>query len=448
MQKVLVVGNGAREQAIAEALARSEPEPWLYAFIKARNPGMIRVAKDHTLADVTKGKEVAAYASQKGIDIAVIGPEAPLEAGVVDSLEEAGIPCASPTKAAAAIETSKLFARELMDKHGVSGRNTWKVFDDASEAASFIEDYAKPVVVKPIGLTGGKGVKIVDPALEGQLKGLEEAKAYARRVIEEGIGGQGRVLVETKLVGEEFTLQCLVDGHTVVPTPLVQDNKFAYEGDTGPFTGSMGSFSDSNHLLPFMTAMDFHKAVKVVEETVAALRKEGLDYRGALYGGFMLTSEGPKILEFNARWGDPEAMNVLSILDGDFLDLCWGMVEGKLRSGDLDFQEKATVCKYLAPEGYPENPVKGQQIEIGDVSTSKALVHFASVDSRDGEVYMSSSRALACTGVADTMAEAERIAEEAISKVRGPVFYRRDIGTRELLERRIAHMRRIRRGRE
>jgi phosphoribosylamine--glycine ligase len=275
---------------------------------------------------------------------------------------------------------------------------------------------------------------------------LEEAKAYARRVIEEGIGGERKVLVETKLVGEEFTLQCFVDGETVVPTPLVQDNKFAYEGDTGPFTGSMGSFSDSNHLLPFMTAMDFHKAVRVVEETVAAMAKEGLSYRGALYGGFMLTSEGPKILEFNARWGDPEAMNVLSILDGDFLGLCWAMVEGKLRSGSLDFQRKATVCKYLAPEGYPENPVKGKRIDLGELRSTEALVHFASVDSRDGDVYMSSSRALACTGVADTMSDAERIAEDAISRVRGPVFYRKDIGTRELLERRIAHMKQVRQG--
>jgi phosphoribosylamine--glycine ligase len=446
LQKVLVVGNGAREQAIAEALARSEGEPRLHAFMKARNPGMVRAAGDYVLGDIADGAKVAAYATEKGIDIAVVGPEAPLASGVVDSLEEAGVPCASPTKASAAIETSKLFARQLMDKHGVSGRNRWKAFGDADEAAEFMDQWGEPVVVKPIGLTGGKGVKIVDPALKGQLRDLEEAKAYASRVIEEEIGGQGRVLVETKLAGEEFTLQCFVDGDTVVPTPLVQDNKFAYEGDTGPFTGSMGSFSDSNHLLPFMTAMDFHRAVRVVEETVAAMGKEGLKYRGALYGGFMLTSEGPKILEFNARWGDPEAMNVLSILEGDFLGLCWAMVEGKLRGADVGFQEKATVCKYLAPEGYPENPVKGRKIDIGGVLTSKALVHFASVDSRDGDVYMSSSRALACTGVADTMAEAERIAEEAISKVRGPVFYRRDIGTRELLERRIAHMRQVRRG--
>jgi phosphoribosylamine--glycine ligase len=331
-----------------------------------------------------------------------------------------------------------------MDKYNVPGRNLWKVFDDPDEATQFIEEYARPVVVKPIGLTGGKGVKIVDPSLTGQLKDLEEAKVYARKVIEEGIGGKTSVLVEEKLVGEEFTFQCFVDGTRVVPTPMVQDNKFAYEGDTGPFTGSMGSFSESNHLLPFMTAMDFYEALQVMEKTVGALRKEGLRYKGALYGGFILTSEGPKVLEFNARWGDPEAMNVLSIFQGDFLDACWAMAEGDLGRISAEFENKATVCKYLAPEGYPTNPVKGKKIEVGEAVESEALVHYASVDERNGEIFMSSSRALACTGIADTMSEAERIAENAISRVRGPVFYRRDIGTKELMGRRIAHMREIR----
>ena len=446
MQKVLVVGNGAREQAIAEALVRSPQGPELYALMKARNPGIIKIAKHVEIGDTTDGNGVASYAKERGIDIAVIGPEAPLESGVVDVLEDAGVSCASPDGRAAAIETSKLFARSLMDKYNVPGRNAWEVFDDPAAAARFIDDNMDPVVIKPIGLTGGKGVKIVNPELTGQLKNLAEAKEYAKKVIEEGIGGQSRVLVETLLTGEEFTLQAFVDGKRVVPTPLVQDNKFAYEGDTGPFTGSMGSFSDYNHILPFMTAMDFHKAMRVMEGVVRAMRKEGLNYRGALYGGFMLTSDGPRVLEFNARWGDPEAMNVLPIFQGDFLDACWAMAQGRLSDVSPDFEYKATVSKYLAPEGYPTNPVKGQKIEIGDVLDTGALVHFASVDERNGSVYMSSSRALSCTGIADTMEEAERIAESAISKVRGPVFYRKDIGTRALIDRRVAHMNSVRLG--
>jgi phosphoribosylamine--glycine ligase len=208
----------------------------------------------------------------------------------------------------------------------------------------------------------------------------------------------------------------------------------------------MGSFSDSDHLLPFITAMEFYESLRVMEETVKALRKDGLTYKGALYGGFMLTSEGPKILEFNARWGDPEAMNVLPILRDDFLEICWAMAEGNLGNLIPRFDRKATVCKYLAPEGYPTNPVMGRKIEIDQDQSSQALIHYASVDERDGEVFMSSSRALACTGIADTMQEAERIAEDTISRVQGPVFYRKDIGTAELLERRIAHMDHIRRG--
>jgi len=446
MQKVLVVGNGAREQAIAEALARSPQEPELYAFMKARNPGIMAVGKGFEIGDTTNPDEVASYATRTSIDLAVVGPESPLEAGVVDALEDKGVACASPSKGAASIETSKLFARSLMEKHKVPGRNRWKVFDDPDEAAEFIDERGTPVVVKPIGLTGGKGVKIVNPSLTGQLRDLEEAKRYARRVIQSEIGGEPRVLIEDLLVGEEFTLQVFVDGKELIPTPLVQDNKFAYEGDTGPFTGSMGSFSDSNHLLPFMTATDYYKALRVMERTVDALRKEGMAFKGALYGGFILTRDGPKILEFNARWGDPEAMNVLPLLRDDFLAICWAMAEGKLGSISPEFEEKATVCKYLAPEGYPTDPVKGKKIELGDAIKSQALIHYASVDQRDDGIYMSSSRALACTGIASTMAEAERIAENAISKVRGPVFYRKDIGTKELIDRRIRHMREIRRG--
>ncbi len=447
MQKVLVVGNGAREHAIAEALARSPQKPELYCYVTARNPGILRIARGYQIGDIRKGSEVASYASRMGIDIAVIGPEGPLEAGVVDDLESAGIVCASPSRKAAEIETSKLFARWLMDKYRIPGRKEWRAFEDPREAEKFIDEMARPVVVKPIGLTGGKGVKIVDPRVSGQLKDLEEAKAYARKVIEERIGGAAKVLVEDLLIGEEFTLQAFVDGKHLVPTPIVQDNKFAYEGDTGPFTGSMGSFSDSNHLLPFMTAMDFYAALQVMERTVEALRKEGLRYKGALYGGFILTAETPKVLEFNARWGDPEVINVLPLFEGDFLDACWAMAEGKLRKLVPSFKNKATVCKYVAPQGYPIDPVKGGKVEIGDLGSSKALIHFASVDERDGEIFMSSSRALTCTGIADTMVEAERIAEDAISRIRGPVFHRPDIGTKRLLEKRVSHMNRIRRGR-
>jgi len=446
LQKVLVVGNGAREHVIAETIAKSPQRPKVYAFMKARNPGIARLADDLSIGDTTDPLAVSSYAKEVGADLAVVGPENPLEAGVVNALEDAGIPCASPSREAARIETSKLFARSLMDKYGIPGNNTWRSFEDPGEVEKFIDSLDQPVVIKPVGLTGGKGVKIVNPALTGQLKNLEEAKAYARRVIEEKIGGMGRVLVEKYLTGQEFTLQAFVDGSRVVPTPVVQDNKFAYEGDTGPFTGSMGSFSDANHLLPFMTATDFYRALDVMTRVVGALKKEGLYYRGVLYGGFMLTREGPKILEFNARWGDPEAMNVLPLLRSDFLDICWAMAEGTLSGTSPDFEDKATVCKYIAPEGYPTNPVKGKKIAIGDVEATGALIHFASVDERDDGIYMSSSRALACTGIADSMPEAERIAEEAAAKVRGRVFYRRDIGTEELLRRRVEQMKRIRRG--
>ncbi|MFQ5892124.1 MAG: phosphoribosylamine--glycine ligase, partial [Candidatus Methanofastidiosia archaeon] len=289
------------------------------------------------------------------------------------------------------------------------------------------------------GLTGGKGVKVVDSNLEGQLENLEDAKIYAKSVIENRIGGFSKVIVEEKLCGEEFTLQAFVDSKNVVPMPIVQDHKFACVGDTGPFTGGMGSYSCKNHLLPFMTKMDFENALKTLKQIVEALRKEGIYYRGILYGQFMLTKEESKIVELNVRFGDPEAMNVLPILETDFVETFEKTAQGKL--GKTNFQNLATVCKYVVPKGYPTNPVKNKKIE-GDFNASK--VYFASVNEKKDGLYTTSSRALAFVGIAKTIEEAEKIAEKGASKIKGDVYYRWDIGKNNLIEKRIQHMKTVR----
>ena len=428
VMKLLVVGGGGREHAITRALSCNS-DVKLFSVMARENPGIARLAERVFLTDETDLPGIVRFAMANGIDVAVIGPEAPLEAGVVDHLEAAGIPCVGPTRAAARIETDKAFCRRLMERHGIAGCPEYRVFQDPEEAGRFIEAYGGDLAVKPIGLTGGKGVRIM-----GEHVDAAGAVEYARQ-----IGGD--VVLEERLLGEEFTLQAFVDGEHLVPMPLVQDHKRAYEGDVGPNTGGMGSYSMSDHMLPFVSRSDYEKALRIMEDTVAAMREEGAPYRGILYGQFMNTREGPKVIEFNARFGDPEAMNVLSLLESDFADIITRITQGDLAPSDVRFAHNATVCKYLVPEGYPEAPVAHQPLTLGDYGD--ALLYYANVEERNGTLYTLTSRTLAFVGRGGTLEEAEAIAEKAASSVSGRIFYRRDIGTRDTLEKRCLHMKEI-----
>lgn len=426
--KVLVVGGGGREHAITRALSCNS-DVKLFSVMARKNPGVARLAERVLLTDETNIPDIVRFATENGLDAAVIGPEAPLEAGIVDHLEAAGIPCVGPTRAAARIETDKAFCRRLMERHGIAGCPEYRVFHDPEEAGRFIEAYDGDLAVKPIGLTGGKGVRIM-----GEHVDVAGAVEYVRE-----IGGD--VVLEERLLGEEFTLQAFVDGEHLVPMPLVQDHKRAYEGDVGPNTGGMGSYSLPDHMLPFVTRADYEEALRIMEDTVAAMRDEGTPYRGVLYGQFMNTREGPRVIEFNARFGDPEAMNVLSLLESDFSGIVRHIVEGDLSPAHVRFANQATVCKYLVPEGYPEAPAAREPLTLGD--SGDALLYYANVEERDGALYTRTSRTLAFVGRGETLEEAEAIAEKAASSVTGRVFHRRDIGTREVLERRCRHMKEI-----
>jgi phosphoribosylamine--glycine ligase len=253
---------------------------------------------------------------------------------------------------------------------------------------------------------------------------------------------KGGVVLEERLIGEEFTLQAFVDGSHLIPMPLVQDHKRAFDGDIGPNTGGMGSYSMPDHMLPFVSGKDYNTALEIMKSIVKAMERTGHPYRGILYGQFMNTAKGPKVIEFNARFGDPEAMNVLSLLTSDLSEIVQRIPEGTLSLSDVNFEKKATVCKYLVPEGYPEMPHAGDQIDIGN--RNAALLYYANVEERNGTLVTLTSRSLAFVGKADTLMEAEQSAEEAASSVRGRVRHRRDIGTQELLDRRILHMKGLR----
>jgi len=427
--KILVVGGGGREHAIAAALGRNK-KTTIYSVMAKRNPGIAALAKKVHLCRETDSNTVVGFAKAVGAEYAFIGPEAPLEAGIVDALGSAGIPCIGPTKAAARLETDKAFCRQMMDMNQLDGCPMYRVFHAAADAVDFIESYDGDLVVKPIGLTGGKGVRIM-----GEQVDRAGAVAYARTL-------NGDVVLEERLLGEEFTLQAFVDGNHLVPMPLVQDHKRAFEGDTGPNTGGMGSYSMPDHKLPFVQEPDYRRALAIMQSVVAAMERAGSPYKGILYGQFMNTARGPKVIEFNARFGDPEAMNVLSLLCSDLSEVVSRIHEGSLASSHVAFEPLATVCKYLVPEGYPDTPHAGDPVTLPD--NPPALLYYANIEKSDaGNLVTQTSRTLAYVGRGETLEEAERNAEQAASGVKGAVRYRRDIGTRALLDRRIAHMKEL-----
>lgn len=426
--KVLVVGSGGREHAITRALDASDVVDEIHAAVSNRNPGIVELADSVREVDTNSPEEVVAYAKETGVGYAVVGPEAPLQAGVVDALEEEGVYGFGPKKSEARIETDKAWARRFMDENDIPGTPDFEVFESADEAAEYVAEYGGDVAVKPHGLTGGKGVRVTGDQLT-----KDEAQEYVR-------GSEwDDWVVEERLVGEEFTLQAFVADGELRPSPAVQDHKRAYEGDEGPNTGGMGSYTDAGKLLPFMDAQDYEDALDIMRQTVDALS----EYRGVLYGQFMLTAEGPKVVEFNARFGDPEAMNVLPLLRTDFGEIVRGASEGDIP--DVSFAERATVCKYAVPEGYPTNPEAGAEITLDiDEDDEDTLVFYASVDARDGKLYTTTSRSVAVVGLGDDITTAEERAEDALAGLGDGLRVRHDIGKPELVQKRIDHMEKLR----
>lgn len=428
--RILVVGGGGREHAITLALSKNTNTD-LYCVMGKKNPGIAKLCREVLIHPETDADAVLAFAKQHNIEYAVVGPEAPLAAGISDALIAAGIGCVGPSKAAARIETDKGFCRSLMQKHGIDGCPAYKICESPKEAAEYIRSYSGDLAVKPTGLTGGKGVKVM-----GEQVDREGAVAYAMTLENQTI------ILEERLLGEEFTLMAFVDGKTLVPMPLVQDHKRAFDGDKGPNTGGMGSYTLADHTFPFVTDADYAAAFAIMQATVAALAKEGCPYKGVLYGQFMNTADGPKVIEFNARFGDPEAMNVLTLLDSDFTTIAEHIVSGTLSPADVSFKKQATVCKYIVPKDYPEHPRAGDPIILG--LHENTILYYANVVEEEGVLRTQTSRTMAFVGVGTTLSEAEAAAEVACRNVSGNVRHRTDIGTEALFAKRIAHMKELR----
>jgi phosphoribosylamine--glycine ligase len=422
-ETVLLVGGGGREHAIARALAGSAAG--LYACAENRNPGIARLVDGFETLATTNSTAVRAYAREVGATLAVVGPEAPLEAGVADALDEADIYAFGPQQAEARIETDKAFQRRFMAEHDISGCPAFETFDDPEAACECIDSNGGDLAVKPAGLTGGKGVKVV-----GDQVTPAEAKEYIRK------SGYERLVLEERLVGEEFTVQAFVANGELRVTPAVQDHKRAYEGDEGPNTGGMGSYTGTGLTLPFLSEEAYLDAVDILQETVDALS----GYKGILYGQFMLTGEGVRVVEFNARFGDPEAMNTLPVLGTDLLEVLVAAREDDPLP-QLTFEPQATVCKYAVPSGYPTDPEGGTRLDIDEERAGDALLYYASVDEREDGIYTTTSRAFAVVGVGESIAAAEALADGALTAAgESGLRVRHDIGTSQLIQERVDHV--------
>ena len=436
VNKILVIGSGAREHAIVRALNRSHQEKEIFCIASNMNPGIAELCDELLIGNFNDPDFVVNYTNEIGVTLAIIGPENPLENGVADALWSVKVKVVGPKKNLAKLETSKAFTRDLLKEYDIPGGPKYRTFDSMNGVAEFLNELGENYVVKYDGLAGGKGVKVSGEHLHSH----DEALVYCQELTDK----DGEFVIEEKFIGEEFSLMSFCDGDTLKHMPAVQDHKRAYEGDTGPNTGGMGTYSDANHSLPFLTEEDIAEAHQINIQTAKAVKdKFGEEYRGILYGGFMATANGVKLIEYNARFGDPEAMNVLSLLESDFIEICNGIADGSLNKVDVHFSNKATVCKYAVPEGYPNNPVKDEQIDISKIKNPDGLF-YASVDIQNGKLVEAGSRTVAVVGMANSISNAEKIAEKEVSAIAGPLFHRSDIGTDMVIQKRINHMRCLR----
>ena len=409
---VLVIGSGGREHAIVEALSRSPQQPKIYAA--PGNAGIAQLAECVAIKD-TEVEKLVEFAKGHDIELTVVGPEAALAVGVVDRFREEGFAIFGPTKAAAEIEASKDFAKRLMVKYDVPTA-AYATFSDFEEAMAYVRKGTLPTVLKYDGLAAGKGVVIATT--------MEEAEATLRDMLLDTKFGEGRVVIEEFLTGEEFSLMCFVAGNKICPMPVAQDHKRAYDNDEGPNTGGMGAYTE----LPFITEEDHAYAMENIMQRVAdAMVAEGTPFTGVLYGGLMKTPQGIKVIEFNARFGDPETEVVLPRLKSDAVEVFKAVANNE--QPEAEWSEGATLGIVLASKGYPGDYAKG--FAIRGTERVEAKVYHMGTANKDGELVTAGGRVMIVVASAPTLAEAQAKAREEISKIEcDNLFHRTDIGNK------------------
>ena len=416
--KIMVVGGGGREHAIIRSLKKNPEAEVIYAL-----PGNGGIARDAVCVPIG-AKDIdgiVTFAKEKGIGYAVVAPDDPLALGCVDALEAAGIPAFGPRKNAAVIESSKVFAKDLMKKYGIPTA-AYEVFDRPDAALKYLETAPLPAVVKADGLALGKGVLICPTR--------EEAFAAVRSIMEEKqFGDSGsRIVIEEFLEGPEVSVLSFTDGETVIPMISSMDHKRAGDGDTGLNTGGMGTVAPN----PYYTPETAERCMReIFLPTIRAMKQEGRPFRGCLYFGLMITADGPKVIEYNCRFGDPETQVVLPLLESDLLTVMRATTEGKLAETEVRFSGRHACCVILASKGYPEHYEKGFEITVPEEVWPCTFV--AGAAEKDGRLVTSGGRVLGVTAVADTLQDAVREAYGLADRISFENRYlRRDIGQRAL----------------
>jgi phosphoribosylamine--glycine ligase len=431
--RTLIVGHGGRESALALRMAQHSE---LHAFVGHENPSIVGYAAasggSHTVGDVCDPRAVAAFARACGADLAMVSADEPLASGVVDALLAQGTRTVGPTRAGAEIEWNKAFARSLLSEVAPEAVPTLRVVRDARDVAAAIESFGSvPVAVKPSGLTGGKGVKVMGPHLPDH----EAARDYAASLLARRGPGES-VLIEEKITGAEFTIQAISDGRTVVFPPATYDYPYRYDGDAGPGTGGMGSLSMAGATLPFMTPQHYEQACSIIERVIARLAVQGRHFSGVMNSGFFATAGGVKVIEFNARFGDPECMNIMSLFEGSWPDVMERICDGCLHEGDVSLREEASLVLYLVSPDYAlrSGPQYEFSLDRGHMEAAGTRVFFSSATRIGEHSYrtVGTSRAVALATTAPTLEQARARVLACASWV--PVLeWRRDVGEERYL---------------
>ena len=415
---ILVIGSGGREHALFWKLSESPRADKIYAI--PGNPGM----GEMTNISVEDTAAILHFAQEKAIGLVVVGPEVPLTNGLVDVLEAAGIRAFGPRKNAAELEASKAFAKELMKAYGIPTAH-YEVFTDAASACAYVKKQNIPIVIKADGLAAGKGVIIA-------MSEREALDAIGSIMQDRSFGAAGsRVVIEEFMEGEEASLLAFTDGTIIRPMVSAQDHKRAFDGDMGPNTGGMGTYAPAPVMTPEMTDRVLEEILK---PTIAAMKKEGRLYRGCLYAGLMITSDGPKVVEFNARFGDPETQVVLPLLDGDLVEIMCACTDGSLAEVPIRWKDGAAVCVVIAAGGYPAAYEKGHEIcGIEAAEHMGALVFHAGTAEKSGKLVTNGGRVLGVVGLGNDIPAAVRAAYTAVDQISfKEAFYRKDIAHRAL----------------
>jgi phosphoribosylamine--glycine ligase len=418
--RVLIIGNGGREHAIAWKIYN---EGYKELFCVPGNAGISEIA-ECTDIKVNEFEKIKDFCLEKKIDFVIVGPDNPLADGIVDYLESFGIKTFGPTKDAAMIESSKAFAKDLMKKYGIKTAR-YEVFTNYEDAYKFVSQISQyPIVIKADGLALGKGVIIA--------KTKQDAIEALNLIMKERVFGTAgnKIVIEDYLVGEEVSVFVVSDGKDIVPLTTARDHKKAFDGDEGPNTGGMGAFSPSK----LVNKAIFENILEdIMLKAVYGMRKEGRTFKGVLYGGLILTEEGPKVLEFNARFGDPEAQTILPLMNSELMEIMVKAREGNLKGIEAKFNQDYSLCVVLASKGYPDKYETGFEISGLENLDEKTIIFHANTKKENGKVKTAGGRVLNVVRIEKTLKEAKEKVYEEIKKIYFEnIFYRNDIGDKEI----------------